>query len=105
MRTYLDRNQEITDILIKALETSKVPPHLLHYLPQIESSAVLSKLALARGQFFLVSALGEENVDDEGRFNYEGSSVSHKVLRVILSYIDHVNRNVWQKWSDAHSPS
>jgi len=29
--------------------------------------------------------------------DYEGRSVSKQVLRIVLSYIDYVNRNVWRK--------
>ncbi|SNB45064.1 non-hydrolyzing UDP-N-acetylglucosamine 2-epimerase [Geobacter sp. DSM 9736] len=45
---------------------------------------VMSQFAEERGRFRIVS-------------DYDTCNVSHKVLRIILSYTDYVNRNVWKK--------
>jgi UDP-N-acetylglucosamine 2-epimerase (non-hydrolysing) len=29
--------------------------------------------------------------------DYEAAGVSRKILRIVLSYTDHINRTVWQK--------
>ncbi len=42
---------------------------LRHYRPKIDASGVMAKLGLTPGQFFLVSAHREENVDVPERLN------------------------------------
>src|SRR5215510_3780478 len=64
-RQYLVREGLAPERVIKT--GSPMFEVLAHYRSRIEQSAILNALALAPGQYFLVSAHREENVDDAGR--------------------------------------
>ena len=65
-REYLLREGLPADRIIKT--GSPMFEVLNHYLPQIEASDVLNKLNLQEGQFFVVSAHREENINSEKNF-------------------------------------
>ena len=65
-REYLLREGLPADRIIKT--GSPMFEVLNHYLPQIEASNVLEKLGLEQGEFFVVSAHREENINSEKNF-------------------------------------
>lgn len=65
-REYLLREGLPADRIIKT--GSPMYEVLTHYLPQIEASSVLEKLELKKGEFFVVSAHREENINSEKNF-------------------------------------
>lgn len=54
------------DLVIKT--GSPMTEVLAHYMPRIEASDVLDRLGLQKGEFFVVSAHREENVDSDTNF-------------------------------------
>ena len=66
-RDYLLREGLPPDQVIKT--GSPMFEVINHYLPQINTSKVLDRLALQSGQFFVVSAHREENIESEKSFN------------------------------------
>lgn len=66
-RDYLLREGLPADRIIKT--GSPMFEVLNHYLPQIESSDVLSRLNLEEGKYFVVSSHREENINSEKNFN------------------------------------
>ena len=62
---------------------------LTHYMPQIDSSNVLKELELKKGQFFVVSAHREENVDSPKQLinlaNTLNAVAEHYDMPVIIS--------------------
>lgn len=65
-RDYLLREGLSPDLVIKT--GSPMFEVLTHYRPQIEASDVLSRLALEAGQYFVVSAHREENIESAQSF-------------------------------------
>ncbi|WP_237249517.1 non-hydrolyzing UDP-N-acetylglucosamine 2-epimerase [Sphingobacterium faecale] len=65
-REYLLREGLPADRIIKT--GSPMYEVLTHYLPQIEASNVLEKLNLKKGEFYVVSAHREENINSEKNF-------------------------------------
>ncbi|SEV94621.1 UDP-N-acetylglucosamine 2-epimerase (non-hydrolysing) [Chryseobacterium wanjuense] len=66
-REYLLREGLPADRIIKT--GSPMFEVLNHYLPQIESSDVLTRLNLEEGKYFVVSSHREENINSEKNFN------------------------------------
>ncbi|MCD4811325.1 UDP-N-acetylglucosamine 2-epimerase (non-hydrolyzing) [bacterium] len=65
-REYLLREGLPPDRVIKT--GSPMFEVLTHYMPKIETSDVLERLGLSEGEYFVVSAHREENVDDDVQF-------------------------------------
>ncbi len=65
-REYLLREGLPADRIIKT--GSPMFEVLMHYLPKIEKSGILNDLSLKEGEYFIVSAHREENIDSEINF-------------------------------------
>ena len=71
-REYLLREGLLPDRIIKT--GSPMFEVLTHYLPQIEASDVMGRLGLEAGEYFVVSAHREENIDSD--MNLENLALS-----------------------------
>jgi UDP-N-acetyl-L-fucosamine synthase len=65
-REYLLREGLRADCIIKT--GSPMFEVLMHYLPKIENSEILDELGLKKGEYFVVSAHREENIDSDDNF-------------------------------------
>lgn len=66
-RDYLLREGLPPDLVIKT--GSPMFEVLTHYRPQVDASQILTKLSLKEGDYFVVSAHREENIESEKSFN------------------------------------
>jgi UDP-N-acetylglucosamine 2-epimerase len=80
---------------------------LNHYMPQINSSDVLSRLGLVKGQFFVVSAHREENVDSPTQLAKLAETLnkvaSHYGLPVIVSTHPRTRNRIEEQGIEFHS--
>lgn len=80
-REYLLREGLPPEMVVKT--GSPMAEVLAHYRPGIEASTVLERLGLSEGQFFVVSAHREENIDSDQSF---GKLV--QVLNTVAAHYD-----------------
>ena len=78
-REYLLREGLPPDMVIKT--GSPMAEVLAHYRPGIEASAVLERLSVTEGKFFVVSAPREENIDSDANFG--------KLVKVLNTVAEH----------------
>ena len=103
-REYLLREGLPADRIIKT--GSPMYEVLHHYMPKIQASDVIERLALRDGEFFLISAHREENIDDPQQFaklvEVLNQLAGHYGQRVIVSTHPRTRKRMEEEGAELH---